>query len=261
LRGRALITGASAGIGTALALEFARHGHDLILTGRNLERLRKIAEEAKARHGVDARALSLDLAEPGAPARLAAEVEALGLGVDILVNNAGLGVYGLFWEYDAEREREMRRVNQDVPVELCRAFLPKMLARKSGGILNVASTASYQPGPRMALYHAGKAFLLFFSDALREELRGTGVTVTALCPGPTVSEFQGRMGVRDSDFVNNVLRQKGSTVARAGYAALAAGRGRAIPGLHNKVGTFLGKVLPWSWGAYVVGRIQASRKR
>jgi short-subunit dehydrogenase len=261
MRGRALITGASAGIGAALAKEFARRGHDLILTARSEARLIDLAGSLAAEHGIDARVIAMDLAAPSAGEALAARIAALALDVDILVNNAGLGVHGLFRDTDWAREREMMRVNQEIPVELCKRFLPGMIARGRGGILNVVSTSAYQPGPRMALYHAGKAFLLFFTDALCEELRGSGVTVTALVPGPTESEFQDRMGVRDGFVVKRILNQKAATVARNGYRALASGRRVAISGWHNRLGAALGKVLPWTWGARAVGIIQGARAK
>lgn len=260
MQGRALITGASAGIGLELAREFARHGHDVILVARDGEKLAAIARALRADFGVDALVLPQDLAAADGAAALAANIREQGLEVDILVNNAGVGVHGPFVGNDAAREKTMMRVNQEVPVELCRLLLPGMLARRRGWILNVASTAAYQPGPRMALYHAGKAFLLSFGNALRIELRNTGVTVTNLCPGPTRSDFQRRMGVRDGAWVQRIS-MPAAAVARAGYRALERGRAVEIPGLSNKLGAALGKIFPWPWGARVVGVIQAARKR
>ncbi|HEY6236260.1 MAG TPA: SDR family oxidoreductase, partial [Candidatus Elarobacter sp.] len=185
----ALITGASSGIGEAFARALAARGEDLVLVARSAERLEALAAELSAKHGVRAHVLPADLSDPKAVDALVAELTARGLTVTTLINNAGFGTHGEFASLDAARERDEVIVNVLAPVQLTHALLPAMVARKSGAIVNVGSTASFQPVPYMAVYGATKAFLLSFSEALAEEVRAHGVRVVALCPGQTDTAF------------------------------------------------------------------------
>jgi short-subunit dehydrogenase len=180
----ALITGASAGLGVEFARQLSARGHRLVLAARRKDRLDTLAKELG-----NARAVAIDLSKKDAAAKLLADVEAAGEQVEVLVNNAGFGLIGAFAGLDAKRLRQMIDLNVGALTDLCRAVAPQMMARKSGGIINVASTAAFQPGPKMAVYFATKAFVLSLTEALHEELKPHGVSVTCLCPGPTRTEF------------------------------------------------------------------------
>ncbi|HEY7005204.1 MAG TPA: SDR family oxidoreductase, partial [Sphingomicrobium sp.] len=180
----ALVTGASAGLGVEFARQLSKRGHALVLAARRKKRLEELAKELG-----NARAVAIDLSKANAAAKVMADIEANGETVDFLVNNAGFGLIGHFAELDAKRERQMIDLNVATLADLCRAVAPAMIERKSGGILNVASTAAFQPGPKMAVYFATKAFVLSLSEAIHEELKPHGVKVSCLCPGPTRTEF------------------------------------------------------------------------
>ncbi len=260
-RPTALVTGASLGIGLELARELARDGHDLVLLARSREALLSLARELEAAHGVAARVLVADLARPEACAEIVRQLSEQGVAIDVLVNNAGFGSYGPFAQSDLARELEMIQVNVTALVQLTRLLLPGMLERRRGFILNVASTAAFQPGPLMAVYYATKAFVLSFSDALRNELRGSGVRVTALCPGPTATGFQAAAGMQQSRLVSvPTMLQDAASVARAGYAGLRADRGIVVPGFANAAGSVLVRLLPRAWAAAFVRRIQDRRR-
>ncbi|HLN57107.1 MAG TPA: SDR family oxidoreductase, partial [Thermoanaerobaculia bacterium] len=193
--GNALVTGASSGIGKELARLIAADGYDLVLVARRQERLEELARELSVAHGVSARVIAADLADPDSPKRIVEELEAERIAVDVLVNNAGFGIYGRLWNSDITRQLEIIQVNVVALTDLTGRLLPGMVSRKRGRIVNVASTAAFQPGPYQAVYYATKAYVLSFSEAIAEELKGTGVTVTALCPGPTTTEFQEAAGL------------------------------------------------------------------
>jgi uncharacterized protein len=241
-RKTALITGASSGIGYELAHVFAREGYDLVLVARNEEKLRQVAQETAAQ-GSSARSLVKDLADPAAPAKIFADLQQAGLAVDVLVNNAGFGTYGPFAQSNPESQLEMIRVNVLALTHLSRLFLPAMIERHEGKLLNVASTAAFQPGPLMAVYYATKAYVLPFSEALANELEGTGVTVSALCPGPTTSDFQRRARMERSRLVSGSMMDA-RTVAEAGYRGLLKNRPVIIPGLGNKALAFSVRLTP-----------------
>ncbi len=234
-RPTALVTGASSGIGLELARAAAADGFDLVLVARNREALERLAEELRAAHGVAARVLAADLADPAAPRKIVAELEAAGVCVDALVNNAGVGTWGRFDELDPEGELRTLQVDILALTHLARLFLPGMVRRGGGRVLNVASTAAFQPGPLMATYYAAKAYVLSFSEALAAELAGTGVTVTVLCPGPTRSDFQRRAGMEGVRVASGFpVMQSSAAVARAGWRAMRRGTRVVIPGLLNR---------------------------
>jgi short-subunit dehydrogenase len=259
-RQTALITGASGGIGLELARLFAAGGYDLVLVARSADRLEEIAGELRSRHGITARVLAKDLAVPGSPEEVFQELEAAGVVVDVLVNNAGFATYGPFAEIDLGRELEELQLNVVTLTHLTKRLLPGMLARRRGGVLNLASTAGFQPGPLMAVYYASKAYVISFSEALAEELSGTGVTVSALCPGPTATGFQRRAGLEGSKLFSGAVQvADAAAVARAGYEGFLAGKRIVIPGLLNKVGVQSIRLSPRSLATKVVKRMQERR--
>ena len=247
----ALITGATAGIGYELAKLFAADRFNLVLVARHEDRLDKVAEELKARHDILARVLPKDLSSPGAPKEL---FEALrDVPISILVNNAGFGWLGQFSEGSLEQAREIMRVNMDALVELTHLFLQPMLKRGEGRILNVASTAAFQPGPLTAIYYATKAFVFSFSVALAEELAGTGVQVTTYCPGGTRTEFFARAGMENA--VRRLPLMSAEKAARIGYRGFMKGRRIVIPGILNRLMSPAAKAMPSTWTAKIVRKI------
>lgn len=240
-KGTALVTGASAGLGMDFARALAAQGHDLILTARRRDRLDALAAELRAEYGVAVETIAADLAEPGAAARLIAEIGRRGLAVNWLVNNAGFGLSGSFAEQDRARIGAMIEVNCRALVELCHAVLPGMIQMRSGGILNVASTAAFQPGPGAAVYYASKAFVLSFSQALHEEVRRHKVKVAAICPGPTATEFFDAAG---SGARLRRVAADPAPVIRDGLAALRANRAVKISGAGNAFAAGAVKFLP-----------------
>jgi len=259
-RQTALVTGASGGIGWELARAFAAGGYDLVLVARSAGKLEQLAGELRDRHGVAVRVLAKDLAGPGAPDEIFQELEGAGVAVDALVNNAGFATFGPFAETDLASELEEIQLNVVTLTHLTKRFLPGMLARRRGGVLNVASTAAFQPGPQMAVYYATKAYVLSFSEALAEELRGSGVTVTALCPGPTATGFQARAEMQDSGLFTGPLKvMDAAGVARAGYEGFRKGNRIVIPGLINKLGVQSVRVSPRALVTRLVGAMQAKR--
>ena len=255
----ALVTGASAGIGKELAGRFAAGGHDLILTARRADDLRQLADELTRAHAAACHVLPADLADPAAPRQLFDDLTARGLVTDVLVNNAGFGVYGPFAEADPDRLLDMVRVNVLALTHLTRLVLPGMIERGRGRVLNVASTAAFQPGPLMAGYYATKAFVLSLSEALSEEVKGTGVTVTCLCPGPTRTEFVDRAGMEGVAIFDSPGVMAAGPVADLGYRATMRGQRVAVPGVLNWLGTVGAKFVPRVVLLPVVKRIQAKR--
>jgi hypothetical protein len=229
----ALVTGASAGLGTEFAKLLAAGGHDVVLVARRRDKLDELAADLEKRHSVRCHVVAEDLAERGAPERILAEVAKRNLTIEILVNNAGFATTGAFAESDTRRELDLIEVNVAALVHLTRLFLPGMIERKSGKILNVGSTAGFVPGPFMADYYASKAFVNSFTEALAVELRGTGVTATVSCPGATATEFARVAGNENSRLFK--MGQMGAhEVAKHAYDAMMRGRVVAIPGLKNK---------------------------
>jgi short-subunit dehydrogenase len=247
----ALVTGASAGIGVALARELASHGAKLILTARRKERLEALAAELTAR-GTEVRIVLADLTDPGAPQAIFEATEGAGLAVEVLVNNAGLGQYAAFESCDLSHELSQVRVNCEAVVHLSRLFVPGMVRRGRGWVLVVASTASFQPVPFLSTYAATKAFDRFFSQALAEELAPTGVKVTALCPGPTESEF---FEVAGAVKFKSRGTQTAEAVAQRGIAGLAAGKRKVIPYFGGQASALLVRCLPVGWITWIVAKV------
>jgi len=233
-RGWAVVTGASAGIGRALAGEFAAGGFDVVAVARREERLRELAAELRADHGADTEVVVMDLAEPEAARQLDATLRARELTVDALVNNVGRAAYGPLVDTDADAEVEGLRLNVELPLRLTKRLLPPMVERGRGRVLTVASMAAFLPGPRMAGYYASKAYALSLSEALSVELAGTGVSATALCPGPVDTEFQDRAEMRDSR-VGSTFSATPESVAAAGYRGTMDGDAVVVPGITNKL--------------------------
>ncbi|HZT88776.1 MAG TPA: SDR family oxidoreductase [Stellaceae bacterium] len=253
----ALVTGASRGIGAEIARELARTGHDLILAARTLPALEALAAELRE-SGAAAAAIAADLAAPGAAAALADEIAERGLAVDVLVNNAGLGGAGRFDRQSETRIDEMLQVNIVALTGLTRRFLPGMVERRRGRIMLVASTAAYQPGPRMAVYFASKAYVLSLGEALAYELRRTGVTVTVLCPGATDTDFFAVAGSGNSLMARRFRRlMDPAAVAREGCAAMAAGRRVVVTGLANRVMALGGRYAPHALSLPVTDKLMA----
>ncbi|MFP2925600.1 SDR family NAD(P)-dependent oxidoreductase [Pyxidicoccus sp. 3LG] len=242
----ALITGASAGLGEQFAECFARDGHDVILVARGAARLEALAARLEQAYKVTAHVFPADLGRPDAPQQLFEAVRAKGLAVEFLVNNAGFGSAGPFLEQDVAREAEMVEVNCTALLKLTHLFARPMRERGSGRILNVASTAGFQPGPYMATYYATKAFVMSLSEALAYELKGTGVTVTCHCPGATHTEFAQRAGNDKSRLFQRSGVAKASDVAAHAYAVMKRGQVLAVHGLLNKLGAVMVRFGPRS---------------
>jgi uncharacterized protein len=240
-----LVTGASSGIGRELAKCFAADGSRLVLTARHTEALQSLADELRRTHKVEAFVLTADLSLPETPERLFRELQGRGIAVDVLVNNAGFGAWGKFADLPLERQLEMLQVNITALTQLTGLFLPAMKQRSRGGIMNVASVAGFLPGPGMAVYYATKACVLSFTEALAEELSGTNVTVTALCPGPTATNFGNVAGAAKGRMVR-LARMSAEAVALYGHRAFRKKRVVAVPGLQNRLLVFLTRLNPRS---------------
>lgn len=260
LRGTALITGASSGIGAEFARVFAEQGHDLILVARRVDALEAVAGQVEGKYGVRATVLPADLSDPAAPGELFEAINGADLRVDILVNNAGFGLAGEFAETDVERELEMIQVNVAAVTHLTKLFVRPMMQRHTGGILNVASVAALFPGPLRSVYYATKAYVLSLSEALAEELRESGVRVTALCPGPTATEFHAVSGGAPERFGSSRVADAHS-VARFGYEALQGGVRVAIPGFQNKLAVQARRLAPRGVVTRLVRQVQERRQR
>lgn len=236
-----LITGASSGIGLELARCAAAEGSDLILVARRETRLRDLARELTDRHGVAARVMVFDLEDPHAPEAIVDQLN--GENVDVLVNNAGFGARGAFAEVGLDEQIAMLQVNVEALTHLTRLLLPPMLARGRGGVLNVASTAGFQPGPYMSVYYASKAYVLSLSEALAEEMKGTGITISCLAPGPTRTEFQQRAGAKRA-WVSQLNPGTAEGVARVGWKGFRSGKVIVVPGPTNRVAATLAQLVP-----------------
>lgn len=229
----ALITGASMGIGYELARQFAQHGNDLVLVARSADKLTAIAADFAKRYSIRVEVIAADLSQPDAAQTVYDEVKRRGLSIEYLVNNAGFGEFGMFVETDWRKEQQMIDLNITTLTHFCKLFVRDMVAQRSGKILNVASTAAFQPGPTMAIYYATKAYVLHFSEAINNELEGSGVSVTALCPGATESNFQAAANLTESKLVKGKKLPTSAEVAEYGYKAMMRGQTVAIHGVMN----------------------------
>jgi uncharacterized protein len=254
-----LITGASAGIGTELARVFASKGHRVALVARRADRLAALADEIVAGGAVAPIVIACDLEQPDAGDRIAAALTAEGVEIEYVVNNAGFGLFGRAIELDRAAQLGIIAVNIRTMTDLSLRF-SEQLIRHRGGILNVASIASFLPGPGMAVYYASKAYVLSFSEAIRRELAPCGVRVTALCPGPVPSEFQARAGFKPG-FDSAILNVSSANVAKAGYRGLMANKRAVLPGLGNKALPFLLRLFPRGFILAAVGSVQLRKRR
>jgi len=251
----ALITGASGGIGYELALLLARDGFDCILVARSRDKLDELAARLESEFRVKTLVVARDLSKSTAVDEIYEEVSAASMSIDVLVNNAGFPVYGRFVDTDWQAELDMLQVNVVALTALTKLFVRGMVERRNGRILNLASTAAFVPGPLMAVYYASKAYVLSFSQALANELQGTGVTVTALAPGPTRTGFQKRGVMEDSRLVRGQIADAKS-VAAAGYRGMMRGKTIVIPGFSNKLIPWVARVSPRGAVTRVVRRMQ-----
>ena len=256
-RGAAVITGASGGIGLELARLFAADGYHLVLVARGREGLERAGNALRAEHGVGFLSVPADLADPAAPQAIFRAVRDAGLQAAALVNNAGFGLHGAFAAVDGKpandprRELDMIQVNVAALTHLTKLFLPEMVARRHGRVLNLASTAAFQPGPFMAVYYATKAYVLSFSEAVAMELKGTGVTVTTLCPGPTRTSFQNVAGMGTTRLFHSPLVMDAPAVARVGYRAMRRGKRVVVAGAFNKLLAAGTRLVPHSVSARI----------
>jgi len=258
-RGRwALVTGASAGIGVALARELAATGANLVLTARREERLDHLAQDLRRDYSVQTEVFPADLAQPDTPQKIRAFTDSKSLAIEILINNAGFGKYGEFTQTDAQRSLDMVQVNCTAVVHLTRLFLPDMIQRRRGDVLILASTAGFQAVPYITTYAASKAFDLLFAEGLAEEMKPYGIRVCALCPGSTESEFH---AVANQEHVVGKHRQEtAEKVARTGLEALAAGKSYVISGFGNYLGAQSQRLVPRRMVARIAGNIFRPRK-
>ena len=229
----ALITGASSGIGYEMAKLFAQDHYNLVLVARSGEKLNQLANELQTQHGILVTVVPVDLGDAAAPRFLFDQLQREGVDVDILVNNAGFGIFGEFSQMPEAEILDQIQLNITALTRLTKLFLAPMIERRAGRIMNVASTAAFQPGPLMAVYYASKAYVLSFSEALANELRGSGVTVCCFCPGATHTGFAKRAGLEGSRLFKQVGAMNVAAVARDGYRGLMAGRTLVISGIHN----------------------------
>jgi uncharacterized protein len=241
----ALITGASSGIGAAIAAQLAERGHGLTLVARREEMLTELATRLHDRHGVRVGVIACDLGDPAERDRMVEKLAELGLDVEILVNNAGFGYAGKFVDADRERQVEMVRVNCETVVDLSGRYLPAMVGRRQGAVINIASTAAFQPMAGSATYAASKAFVLSFSEAVHQEAKGSGVTVTAICPGPVRTEFTQAAGMEGADEgAPSFIWMSAKDLAKQAVNAAEAGKRAVVPGRLNYAGSLLGRHVP-----------------
>ncbi|MFH0921204.1 MAG: SDR family oxidoreductase [Fibrobacterota bacterium] len=255
----ALITGASSGIGLELARHMAKKGWDLVLAARSREALAALSAILRREYNAGVKVVLVDLSQPGAADALFTDIQSSGIELDALVNNAGFGLFGNFAETDGEREERMIALNVAALTRLTKLVLPGMVARGRGRILNVASMAAFMPGPGMAVYFATKAYVLSFSEALSREIKGTGVTVTALCPGTVATRFEKNAGLESAGLFKRFRPMEPDTVAEFGYRAMLKGERVAVPGRLNRVMAVCLRMLPKRLLLTVVDRFLLSQ--
>lgn len=255
----ALVTGASAGLGVEFAKLLAKDGYDLVLVARRLDRLEELAKSLQNQFGVTCFCVSVDLSQSDAAVTVDKCLKERQLQVDVLINNAGFGALGKFVDIDLQEQLRMIQVNVSTLVHLTGLILPGMIMRGKGRVMNVASTAAFQPGPLMAMYYATKAFVLSFSEAVHHEIRKTGVTVTCVCPGPTPTEFQTQAKMEESKMFNSRMMVDPVTVAKVGYEAMQKGKRLIIPGKLTNVLAFATRLTPRSMVLRVSERMQKGK--
>lgn len=253
---RAIVTGASSGLGTDFARELAARGCPLVLVARREDLLRSLQQEVSGRHGVEAEVVAMDLSAPDAPQALYDRLKASGQAVDVLVNNAGFGLYGRFTEIPWERERNMLELDVVALVHLTKLFVRDMVSRDFGFIMNVASIGAYQPSPLYASYSAAKSFVLNFTEALSYELRGTGVRATALSPGITATEFL-KVSGQQATLYQRLMMMKSPDVARIGIDSMVRGKPSVVPGWLNACSAWSNRLIPRRLSAAVAYRLMA----
>jgi short-subunit dehydrogenase len=254
----ALITGASTGIGREYAYLCAQEGYDVVLVARSESKLLALAADIHEKTGRQAYVFARDLSKPTAPAELYGDVTCTKIQVEVLINNAGFGLRGKFWELSANEQMEMVQLNMNAVTMLSRLFLPDMISHKRGLILNVASTAAFQPGPLMAVYYATKSYVVSLSEALHNEAREFGVSVTCLCPGPTATDFDTRAKITNTKMFKAGNIMDARTVAQIGWRALKAGKPLVIPGRKNAAMAFLARFVPMHVSAGLARKFQES---
>jgi uncharacterized protein len=255
----ALITGASTGLGREFARLCARGGYDLVLIARSLPQLEQLAAEIRQNTNRGVRVIEKDLSIPDAAREVFDELTSAGLKIDLLINNAGFGLVGRFWELDETQQMQMVELNVGALTHLTRLFLPEFVKRRSGQVLNVASTAAFQPGPLMAVYYATKAYVVSLSEALHNEARDYGVTVTALCPGPTKTEFDKRAGGTNTKLFKGRNVMDASAVAEIGLAALRSRKPLVVAGRINTLMAFLTRFAPRQLAASMARSFQETK--
>ena len=246
----ALITGASTGIGRALAHQFAAHGYHLVLVARNEDALNEVGR------ALSSTVIPFDLSQPHSGSALVEHLHARGLQIDVVVNNAGFGLQGEFSELPIDQQLEMIQLNVTTLTELTRLLIPGMLTRRAGGVLNVASTAAFQPGPLMAVYYATKAYVLSFTEAIAEEVSAAGLKVSCLCPGPTETGFATRARMTDTNLFRGGA-MSADEVARAAFEGWSSGKVVIVPGFRNSRGTLVVRLVPRAWVRRVVKRLNS----
>jgi short-subunit dehydrogenase len=255
-----LVTGASTGIGNEFSRLLAQDGYNLVLIARNEEKLKKLSTELEEKYNIFAKVIVKDLSFPNSPLEIFKETKEQELNISVLINNAGYGSFGEFFDSKIENEINMLQVNVLSLTYLTYLYGREMIKLGGGKILNVASTAAFQPGPLMAVYYASKAYVLHFSEALSNELGNKGIIVTTLCPGPTRTNFQERADMEESKLINGRQIMDAAFVAYEGYKGMKAGRTLVIPGIQNKVMSFGVKFLPRRIVTKLVRSIQESRQ-
>jgi hypothetical protein len=256
MKNYALITGASGGIGWELAKLFAVNAHNLILVARNNDKLQELKTELIKTHAIDVVVISKDLSKQNAAIELYADIKKLNIQVDFLINNAGFGDYGFYPNTNFDKENQMLQLNIVSLTQLTKLFLPDMIKNKSGKILNVASVAGFMPGAFMTVYYASKAFVLSYTEGLAEELKGTGVSVTALCPGPTKTAFEENAALGESKLFKTMPVASAKDVAKYGYKAMMCNQTVAVQGIFNKLTVFSASIFPRIWVRKMVKMLQ-----
>jgi len=256
----ALVTGASTGIGNELSRLLAQDGYNLVITARSKEKLKNLAAELEEKYNVFVTVIAKDLSQPNSPGEIFNETQKQQLNISVLINNAGYGSFGEFLDLDIENEINMLQVNILALTHLTYLYAKEMMNTGGGRILNVASTAAFQPGPLMSVYYASKAYVLHFSEALANEFKNKGITITTLCPGPTKTNFQERADMQESKLVKGKRIMDAAIVASEGYLGMKAGRTLVIPGIQNKIMSLGIKFFPRGFVTNVVRNIQETRK-